>query len=109
MQHARPAHGAPCHVVRARNRAKPAPEQLWTVGHVQQQQSCQSECQLCQAKSTGTSGGKEERGEQPLSEGDEGVTVIPCAGPGEERKESATARGGTTPNLSGTERLGTLL
>lgn len=53
--------------------------------------------------------GKEERGEQPLSEGDEGVTVIPCAGSGEERKESTTAKGGTTPNLSGTERLGTLL
>lgn len=31
--------------------AKPAPQQLWTVGHVQQQQSCQSECQHCQAKS----------------------------------------------------------
>lgn len=42
--------------------AQPAPEQLWTVKHIQQCQSCQSECQLCQAKSTATSGGKKEGG-----------------------------------------------
>lgn len=89
--------------------AKPAPEQLWTARHVQQQQGVRVSASSARPRAKPPVEGRRKEESSLWVRGDEGVTVIPCAGSGEGRKESATARGGTTPNLSGTGRLGTLL